>query len=88
YGDSVARQGYADVVESIRDAWAERDTDLMAERLPDDLLDELAAAGTPEDVRTKVESYAAIDGVDAVRVGFVNGMDDSQQELTMEAVSD
>jgi coenzyme F420-dependent oxidoreductase len=88
YGDSVADQGYEDVVTSIREAWDDRDTDLMAERLPDDLLDDLAATGTPEEVRAWVEDYVSIDGVDAVRMGFVNGMDDAQQELTMDAVSD
>jgi coenzyme F420-dependent oxidoreductase len=87
YGDSVARQGYEDVVTSIREAWDDRDTDLMAERLPDELLDELAAVGTPDEVREWVEDYLSIDGVDAVRMGFVNGMDDAQQELTMAAVS-
>ncbi len=88
YGNSVARQGYEDEVEAIRDAWEDRDTEAMAERLPDELLDALAAAGTPDEVRERVESFAAVDGVDAVRMGFVNGMDEELKETTMAAAAD
>ena len=88
YGDSVADQGYPDVVADIRAAWEDRDTDAMASRLPDEVLDELAPAGTPEEVRTWVEEYAAIEGVDAIRIGFVNGMTDEEKVTTMEAVAE
>ena len=88
YGDSVADQGYPDVVENIRAAWQDRDTERMAAELPEDLLDELAPAGTPDEVREWVESYSEIDGVDAVRVGFVNEMTEDEKEMMMEAVAD
>ncbi|WP_049928325.1 TIGR04024 family LLM class F420-dependent oxidoreductase [Halopiger goleimassiliensis] len=88
YGNSVAEQGYPDVVEEVREAWNDRDTDAMAAALPDELLDELAFAGTPEEVREWIEEYAAIDGVDAVRIGFVNGMTEDEKRTTMEAVTD
>ncbi|GAB7020588.1 TIGR04024 family LLM class F420-dependent oxidoreductase [Halostagnicola bangensis] len=88
YGDSVAEQGYSEAVSNIRDAWAERDTDAMAAALPDDLLDELAPAGTPEEVREWVEEYGEIDGVDAVRVGSVRGATEEDIETTMEALGE
>jgi len=88
YGNSVAEQGYPDVVEEIRAAWDERDTDAMAAALPDEVLDELAPAGTPEEVREWVEAYGEIDGVDAVRVGFVDGLSEEDKRTTMEAVAD
>ena len=88
YGDSVADQGFPEVVAAVREAWSERDTDAMAAALPDTVLDELVAAGTPEEVREWVADYAAIDGVDAVRVGFVRGMTDEDKETTMRAVSE
>ncbi|ELZ02662.1 TIGR04024 family LLM class F420-dependent oxidoreductase [Natrialba asiatica] len=88
YGDSVADQGYADVVDDIRTAWEDRDTDAMAAALPDDVLDELAPAGTPAEVREWIETYAAIDGVDAVRIGFATGMSDADKNATMEAVAE
>ncbi len=89
YGNSVARQGYPDVIEEIRGHWEEnRDTEAMAEALPADLLDSLAAAGTPDEVREWVEDYAAIDGVDAVRVGFIRGMDADLKRTTMRAIAE
>jgi coenzyme F420-dependent oxidoreductase len=88
YGDSVAEQGYPDVVDDIRDAWADRDTDEMAARLPDGVLDELAPAGTPDEVREWVADYAAVDGVDAVRFGFVDGMSEADKETTMAALAE
>jgi coenzyme F420-dependent oxidoreductase len=88
YGNSVADQGYPDVVDEIRAAWEERDTDAMAAALPEDVLDELAPAGTPEEVREWVEEYSEIEGVDAVRLGFVNGMTEEDKRTTMEAIVD
>ncbi|MXV62515.1 TIGR04024 family LLM class F420-dependent oxidoreductase [Natronorubrum sp. JWXQ-INN-674] len=88
YGDSVAEQGYPDVVEEIRAAWQDRDTEAMAAALPDEVLDDLAPAGTPEEVREWVDAYREIDGVDAVRVGFVDEMTEREKRTTMEAVAD
>lgn len=83
YGDSVAKQGHADTVDAVRDAWNDRDMEAMAAAVDDDLLDSLAAAGTPAEVRAQVERFAAVDGVDAVRVGFASGMDQSEKRGTM-----
>jgi coenzyme F420-dependent oxidoreductase len=88
YGQSVAEQGYEDVVEEIRAAWDDRDTDAMAAALPDELLDDLAACGTPGTVRERLDEFAAVDGVDAVRVGFVEGMSREDERATMEALLD
>ena len=87
YGNSVAAQGYDETVEAIRAAWKERDTERMAAALPDDLLDSLAAAGTPEMVRSKIESFGNIEGVDAVRVGFMSDMNSEDKEQTMQALT-
>ncbi|WP_255197877.1 TIGR04024 family LLM class F420-dependent oxidoreductase [Halorarius litoreus] len=86
YGQSVAEQGYADEVDAIRAAWDDRDTAAMADGVPDEMLDELAAVGTPDEVRERLERHLAVDGVDAVRVGFVSGMRQEDKETTMSAV--
>jgi len=87
YGDSVAKQGYESEVREIRDAWEERDTEAMAAALPEALLDDLAACGEPEEVRDRVERFGEIRGVDAVRIGFVRGMEQSDKEATMRALT-
>ena len=88
YGDSVAEQGYEEMVAEIRSAWEDRDTAAMADALTDDALDDLAAAGTAEEVRERIERMGNVDGVDAVRIGFVGGMTQDDKETTMAALSD
>lgn len=88
YRKSIVRQGYEDVVDDIRAGWEERDTDAMAAALPDSLLDEVAAAGTPDEVRERVERYGGQDGVDAVRVGFFTDMTREDEHATLEELSE
>jgi coenzyme F420-dependent oxidoreductase len=88
YGDSVAEQGYEEMVAEIRSAWEDRDTAAMADALTDEALDELAAAGTADEVGERIERMGAVDGVDAVRVGFVGGMTQEDKETTMAALAD
>jgi coenzyme F420-dependent oxidoreductase len=87
YGDSVAEQGYGEEVAEIRAAWEDRDTAAMAEAFPEELLDSVAAIGSPENVRERLRRFAEIDGVDAIRVGFVSGMDQADKERTLDAVA-
>jgi alkanesulfonate monooxygenase SsuD/methylene tetrahydromethanopterin reductase-like flavin-dependent oxidoreductase (luciferase family) len=49
----------------------------------DEMVDGLVAAGTPETVRETVAHYEAIDGVDAVRVGFFGEMTAEERRRTM-----
>jgi coenzyme F420-dependent oxidoreductase len=86
YRQSIAEQGYEDIASAIREAWEAGERDRMTEELPDSLLDELVAAGTPDTVRKKVEAFGAITGVDAVRVGFVTRGSVNEQHRTMAAL--
>ena len=88
YGKNVAEQGFEDAVEEIRSAWQDRDTAAMAAACPDGLLGAVAAYGTPEDVRETVRSFLDVEGVDAVRAGFVSGADESDKRRTMAALAD
>lgn len=86
YRQSIIDQGYGDVAAAIREAWEAGERDRMAEELPDELLDQVAAAGTPAEVRDRVETFADIDGVDAVRIGFVTRLPIDRQYETMDAI--
>jgi len=87
YRQSIIEQGYEDVATAIRDAWEAGERERMAAELPDDLLDKLAAAGTPAEVRDRIQAFATIDGVDAVRIGFVTRLPIDAQYETMDAVA-
>jgi coenzyme F420-dependent oxidoreductase len=87
YRQSIAEQGFEGVASAIREAWEAGERDRMAEELPDDLLEDLVAAGTPEEVRRTIERFGAIEGVDAVRTGFLTRGEIEDQYRTMEAIS-
>ncbi|MFC6834963.1 TIGR04024 family LLM class F420-dependent oxidoreductase [Halomarina ordinaria] len=87
YRESVARQGHEDVTDEIHRLWEAGEREAAVEALPDGLLSDLAAAGTPEAVRETVERFAAVDGLDAVRVGSFGRLDHDARLATMEALA-
>lgn len=87
YRQSIAEQGYEDVAREVRAAWERGDRDEMPALIPDDLLDSLVAAGSPDEVRTRLEQFEAIDGVDVVRVGFFGLQPLEAQYHTMETLA-
>ncbi|MGB9965792.1 TIGR04024 family LLM class F420-dependent oxidoreductase [Halobacterium hubeiense] len=87
YRDALARQGHEDAAETIHEAWQAGDRERAVGRVSDDLLDALAAAGTPETVRERVADFAAVDGVDAIAVSFPRAADREVIDRTLEAVA-
>lgn len=87
YRESIARQGYDEETDAIVDAWTEGDRGEAVEAVTDEMLDELVAAGTPSDVRETFERFEAVDGVDALRVGFFGEMTAEQRRRTLEVLS-
>lgn len=87
YREAIATAGWSDVTETVRSRWLDGDREGATEAVTDDLLDELVAAGTPEEARAQLERFEAIDGVDAIQVGFFGAMDDDEVRRTVEAVA-
>lgn len=64
YYEHVFRQfGFEDEVEAVRETWEAGDHDEAADRVSDELLDEVAIGGTPEVGRKKLREYRDL-GVD------------------------
>ena len=87
YRDALSRQGYEDAAHDIHDAWQDGDPEQAVELVDDDLLDALAAAGTPDEVRERFDEFAAIEGLDAIAVSFPRAADSSVIDATLEAVA-
>jgi coenzyme F420-dependent oxidoreductase len=91
YGPSsrqaIADAGWEELTETVQERWRDGDREGAVAAVSDDLLDELVAAGTPEEVREQVERFEAIDGVDAVQVGFFAEMTDDERRNTLEALA-
>jgi coenzyme F420-dependent oxidoreductase len=87
YRQTIAEAGWQSITETVRDRWTDGDRSGAIEAVPDELLDEVVAAGTPEEAREQVERFEAIEEVDAVQVGFFDGMDDAERRRTLEALA-
>ncbi|MFB6072793.1 MAG: TIGR04024 family LLM class F420-dependent oxidoreductase [Halobacterium sp.] len=87
YRNALARQGFEDRAHAIHDAWQDGDRERAVGLVDDDLLDALAAAGTPAEVRERFEEFAAIDGLDAVAVSFPRAADRDVIDATLDAVA-
>jgi coenzyme F420-dependent oxidoreductase len=87
YRDSLARQGYEEEAHEISAAWASGERERALEIIDDDMLDEFAAAGTPERAREEFQKFIEIDGLDAVAVSFPRGADQADVEATLSALA-
>jgi coenzyme F420-dependent oxidoreductase len=83
YRDALARQGYGDLATEVASAWGSGEQEAAVAAIPDDLLDELAAVGTPESATAAIESWEGVDGVDAVSISFPRGATVDEVEETM-----
>jgi probable F420-dependent oxidoreductase len=56
YDSIMALHGWTPHTDAMREAWGRRDVDAMVAAVPDEMLDEMALAGTQEEVRDRYES--------------------------------
>lgn len=83
YRRAVAEFGWEDAVEEIQEGWDEGGVAEAAQNVPDGLVDDVAAVGTPDEARSKLQEFEEIDGVDYVRVAFAGMLGDEQKDSTM-----
>jgi coenzyme F420-dependent oxidoreductase len=69
YRDALVAQGW-DAGATVHEAWQAGNRAEATAALPEALLDELVAGGTPSAATAAVEGFESIDGVDAVAVSF------------------
>ncbi|WP_226008168.1 TIGR04024 family LLM class F420-dependent oxidoreductase [Natrinema salinisoli] len=87
YRDNLARQGYDELAHDIHDAWQRGERDYATDRVRAELRDQMGAAGTPDEARTQLERFEAIDGVDAIYVSFPRGAEPDEIHETMIAMA-
>jgi coenzyme F420-dependent oxidoreductase len=87
YRDALARQGYEDLANEIHDNWDDGDREQLVADFPDDLLDELAVAGTPDECREKLAEFEGIDGVTSASISFPRAAEQDDILRTVEALA-
>ncbi|UTF53109.1 TIGR04024 family LLM class F420-dependent oxidoreductase [Natronosalvus rutilus] len=87
YRESLARQGYEEEANDIAAAWSSGDHERACSLIPEDLLDDLGVAGTPDRARAELEKFEAIDGVDSLAIGFPRGATTEEIEATIDVLA-
>jgi coenzyme F420-dependent oxidoreductase len=87
YRQSIAEQGYKEMVDQVRGHWQNGDREEAVAAVDDEVLNGLVACGTSQEVNDIIDEFAAIDGCDAVRVGWVGPAGDAAIETTLQAVA-
>jgi coenzyme F420-dependent oxidoreductase len=87
YRQSIARQGFEAETDAVHEAWNEGDRAEAVAAVSDEMVEDLVAAGTPDEVRETVQRFEAVDGVDAVRVGFFGEMSAEMRRRTVEVLA-
>ncbi|MEF8882253.1 MAG: TIGR04024 family LLM class F420-dependent oxidoreductase [Halapricum sp.] len=87
YREALERQGYEDEAQTIAAEWANRNKEAAMDAISDELLDDLGAAGIPEEVRERVSEFARIEGVDAINVSFPRAAEPAEIEATIDALA-
>lgn len=87
YRKAIAEAGWEDVTETVRSAWLDGEKGAAIDAVPDALLSDVVAAGTPEEVTRRVERFEAIDAVDSIQIGFFKGMDAADRRRTLDVLS-
>ncbi len=87
YRDSLARQGYEETATRVAERWANGEHEAAKAAIDDDLLDELAVAGTPAACRERLTDFADVDGVDALSVSFPRAAEPDEISATLDALA-
>lgn len=87
YRESIARQGFQAETDAVHEAWNDGDRAEAVQAVTDEMVDGLVAAGPPATVTETVQRFEAVDGVDAVRVGFFGEMTGEDRQRTIDVLA-
>jgi F420-dependent oxidoreductase-like protein len=85
YNEAFQRAGFQDEAKEIQRLWIDGRRDEAAKMVPDQMITDFGAVGTPEMVRKRFETYAAA-GIGGITVRFDNDLDAAGQLKQLEKV--
>lgn len=87
YRQALARQGYEDEANQMAIEWGNGDVEAAKAAVTDEILSEFAVVGTADEARAQLESFTAIEGLDAVAIGFPRAAETDDIERSIEALA-
>lgn len=85
YHRVVARHGFRESADRIRDAWQGGDRDRARDLVSEELMDAVGIVGTPERARERLATMADA-SADAIVLSFPEGVNDRMRRLALEAL--
>ncbi|MDP6875426.1 MAG: LLM class flavin-dependent oxidoreductase [Alphaproteobacteria bacterium] len=87
YNDAFKRAGYTDDALAIQRLWIDGKRQEAAERVPDEMVTEFGAVGTPDMVRKRFETYRDA-GINALTMRMDSNLEISQRIENLEQIMD
>ncbi|MFB6266110.1 MAG: TIGR04024 family LLM class F420-dependent oxidoreductase [Halodesulfurarchaeum sp.] len=87
YREALSRQGFEETATEVAAKWGSGEREAAMDAISDELLDQFAAAGTPSEVRDLLKQFSAIDGLDALAIGFPRAATHEAVLQSIEAVA-
>ena len=87
YNDAFKRAGYADAAIEIQRLWVEGKRDHARRVVPDEMITQFGAIGTPDMVRDRFRAYQSA-GVESLSLRFGDGLDNKGKLAQLEQVLD
>lgn len=87
YREALSVQGFEETATKIAQEWASGNYEEASSAIGTDLLNDLAAAGTPEQCSQKLDQFERLDGVDAISVSFPRGASEEEIVETASALA-
>ena len=84
YRRLIAESGFSEEVEAIRRAWVNEGEKVATKLVPDNLVDMVSIAGTPEGCRERVEEYRR-NGI-TLPIIFPSGGEGDRKRAVMDAI--
>ena len=85
YNDAFQRAGFVDDAKAIQQLWLDRKREEAAKRVPDEMVTQFGAIGTPEMVRERFRKYRDV-GIGALTLRLEAAATDHRIELLEHAV--
>ena len=87
YNDAFKRSGFSEAASEIQRLWVEGRRDEARKIVPDEMITQFGAIGTPEMVRNRFNIYKAA-GVDSLSLRFDNALETKAKIEMLEQVID
>jgi len=87
YREAIANAGWSKVTEAVCSHWKDGNRSAAVAAIPDELLNEVIAVGTYDEVEEQIRRFESPDAVDTVQIGLLGKMRTSERRRALSALA-